>query len=132
MVAVFYQENKWSEEEVFLETRTGCTYGIRDSEWDLSYKIMYFQLLSQYMETGPRIAVLMNRFKKKMFFTPNSSFSQFDYSHNSNALLLFSVLQGVAQNPQAGSEGLISAWLQGKLYEIDLFQVKIMYGQKRD
>lgn len=99
-----------------------------DSEWDVNCKIMYFQLLSQYMEIGPHIAVLMNRLKNG-FYPP---FLIFIVLTIIIILTFFSVLQGVAQNPKAGSKGLISACLQGKLYAIDLFQAKILYSQKRD
>lgn len=108
MVAALYRENRWTEEQVFLETRTGCICRIRASEWDINYEIMYFQLLSQYMETELHIAVLINRLR-------NAFYPQFlifiVWTIVIILILCFSELQGVMQNPNAASKGLISAWL---------------------
>lgn len=60
------------------------------------------------METEPHIAVLINRLR-------NSFYPQFlifiVWTIVIILILFFSELQGVMQNPNAASKGLISAWL---------------------
>lgn len=103
--AVFYHENKLPECEVLLETRTGCTCGIRNSD-RRNCKIIYFQLLSQYTETELHIAILI-RILKNVFCSQIIIFIALTI-HNLKVLLL-SMLQTAAQNPKAGSKGLISS-----------------------